>query len=185
MCFLSKKKKKETILKLCKVIVIGDPLVGKSVMLTFLVTGKYILKPLTIGVDFYVYKLKIKDNSFIGLQIWDFSGIKRFRFLITQYFLGSDLCLLCYDITNYRSFENLTEWYKMVKNIIPNVNFMIVGMKHDLGTTKREVSMKVSKNFAHKMKIPYVLEVSAKTGYNMDKFIKILSKLLRNNDEKK
>lgn len=34
--------------------------------------------------------------------------------MITNYIGGADAVLLCYDITNYDSFANLEDWYRLV-----------------------------------------------------------------------
>ena len=34
--------------------------------------------------------------------------------MITNYIAGADAVLLCYDITNYESFANLEDWYRLV-----------------------------------------------------------------------
>jgi Ras-related protein Rab-28 len=34
--------------------------------------------------------------------------------MITNYISGANAVLLCYDITNYDSFANLEDWYRLV-----------------------------------------------------------------------
>jgi Ras-related protein Rab-28 len=34
--------------------------------------------------------------------------------MITNYIAGADAVLLCYDVTNYESFANLEDWYRLV-----------------------------------------------------------------------
>ncbi len=34
--------------------------------------------------------------------------------MITNYIAGADAVLMCYDITNYESFANLEDWYRLV-----------------------------------------------------------------------
>jgi Ras-related protein Rab-28 len=34
--------------------------------------------------------------------------------MITNYISGADAVLLCYDVTNYESFANLEDWYRLV-----------------------------------------------------------------------
>ncbi len=34
--------------------------------------------------------------------------------MLTSYISGADAVLLCYDITNYESFANLEDWYRLV-----------------------------------------------------------------------
>jgi Ras-related protein Rab-28 len=34
--------------------------------------------------------------------------------MITNYISGADAVFMCYDITNYESFANLEDWYRLV-----------------------------------------------------------------------
>ena len=34
--------------------------------------------------------------------------------MVINYIAGADAVLLCYDITNYESFANLEDWYRLV-----------------------------------------------------------------------
>jgi Ras-related protein Rab-28 len=53
-------------------------------------------------------------NIQIALQIWDIGGQSIGSKMITNYISGADAVLLCYDITNYESFANLEDWYRLV-----------------------------------------------------------------------
>eukprot|EP01046_Picozoa_sp_COSAG06_P042189 COSAG06_NODE_5342_length_3537_cov_39.550055_3_plen_81_part_00 len=35
--------------------------------------------------------------------------------MIGNYIYGAQVVLLCYDITNYQSFQNLEDWYRLVR----------------------------------------------------------------------
>ena len=49
--------------------------------------------------------------------------------MITNYISGADAVLLCYDITNYESFANLEDWYRLVlkafqDNTLPYISLL-------------------------------------------------------------
>ena len=56
--------------------------------------------------------------------------------MITNYITGAHVVLLCYDITNYDSFSNLEDWYRLVVKTFEGQNSMpytvLVGNKIDL-----------------------------------------------------
>jgi len=124
-----------------KIVVVGDGGIGKSTMIQRLITGKYIEQKITIGTDLASWSLGMADMS-IKLQIWDFAGEKRFRFFLPSYSRGAEGCLLCYDITRYTSFQNLQEWYDIVKNNTSDPRFVLVGGKVDLADSRRTVQFK-------------------------------------------
>jgi Ras-related protein Rab-28 len=53
-------------------------------------------------------------NREIALQIWDIGGQSIGSKMVTNYIAGAHAVLLCYDITNYESFANLEDWYRLV-----------------------------------------------------------------------
>lgn len=41
--------------------------------------------------------------------------------MIRNYIYGAQAVLLCYDITNYDSFQNLEDWYRLVQQTFQGV----------------------------------------------------------------
>lgn len=101
---------------LFKVCIVGDGGVGKSTMVQRLSTGQFIPQKITIGTDLAIENIRIDDKITADLQIWDFAGERRFRLFLPNYARGALGCLLCYDITRRTSFDNLEEWFNIVKN---------------------------------------------------------------------
>ena len=159
---------------LFKIVVVGDGGIGKSTMIQRLLTGRYIAQKITIGTDLATYSLEDGEKS-IKLQIWDFAGEKRFRFFLPSYSRGAQGCLLCFDLTRYSSFENLKEWYNIVKDNSTNAVFTLVGEKHDLAESKRAVETSIAQEFQKEYDIPYYFETSSKTGYNNAEIFRILT----------
>ncbi len=44
------------------------------------------------------------------LQLWDTSGLERFRSITTSYYRNARALIVVYDMSWYRSFENLASW---------------------------------------------------------------------------
>jgi small GTP-binding protein len=81
-----------------KIIVIGDPGVGKS-CLTMKATknvweSNYVA---TVGFEFFSFNIKINDKV-IKLQIWDTCGQEIYRSLITNFYRNSSLAIMTYAI---------------------------------------------------------------------------------------
>jgi len=162
---------------LFKIVIVGDGGIGKSTMIQRLITGRFVPMKITIGTDLATKELDVNSNK-IKLQVWDFAGEKRFRFFLPNYARGAKGCLLCYDISRYTSFQNLPEWYEIVKQNAGKPVFILVGCKHDLAELKRTVSLEEAKNFQQEYNIPYFFETSSKTGYQNEKIFEILSRTL-------
>ena len=52
----------------------------------------------------------------MALQIWDIGGQSIGSKMIGNYIYGAQAVLVCYDITNYQSFQNLEDWMKLVQD---------------------------------------------------------------------
>eukprot|EP00485_Elphidium_margaritaceum_P021220 CAMPEP_0202719528 /NCGR_PEP_ID=MMETSP1385-20130828/131902_1 /ASSEMBLY_ACC=CAM_ASM_000861 /TAXON_ID=933848 /ORGANISM="Elphidium margaritaceum" /LENGTH=87 /DNA_ID=CAMNT_0049382769 /DNA_START=1 /DNA_END=261 /DNA_ORIENTATION=+ len=60
----------------------------------------------TIGVDFRIKTLSILDQT-VKVQAWDLAGNVRFRTITQSYYRGGHAILLCFDITNHASFQDI------------------------------------------------------------------------------
>ncbi|VDK49478.1 unnamed protein product [Anisakis simplex] len=51
----------------------------------------------------------------------------------TQLYVGADVCILCYDMSNEESFENIEKkWLNELKNYCPERPYLLVATKYDL-----------------------------------------------------
>jgi len=136
---------------------------------------------ITIGVDFHVKKLTVNGKNVL-LQIWDFAGESRFRFLLPSYVLGASGGLFMYDITRYSSLKNFPEWVKIFKNGFIGdkdkpLPVIMVGGKLDLGF-KRAVPSKEAFDLAKSHKLHGYIECSAKDGRNIEDIFEEIAKLM-------
>ncbi|KAJ8931405.1 hypothetical protein NQ314_015677 [Rhamnusium bicolor] len=97
--------------KVFKIIVIGDPNVGKTTLTYRFCEGKFLdLAEATIGVDFRSRTVNI-DGEDITLQLWDTAGQERYRMsMIRHYYRNTHAIVFVYDVTNAASFDSLKKW---------------------------------------------------------------------------
>lgn len=157
-----------------KIIIVGDPGVGKTSLLLRYIEDRFEEEYLTtIGVDFYIQTLTIEDKE-IKLQIWDTGGQEKFSFMRPGYYMGSVGAVIVYDATQPASFQNLKKWMDEVQKYCPNVPLIIVENKVDL---MRMVSRDAVKRFINTYKLP-LFETSAKDNLNVTNLFRYFSRML-------
>lgn len=163
-----------------KVIILGDGAVGKtSIAMRF--TDDYFAKSYkqTIGLDFFIKQLQLPNDINVAIQLWDIGGQTIGGKMIGNYIYGAQAVLLTYDISNYQSFQNLEDWYSLVKKTfeggaMPYV--ALVANKADL-THLRAVKPERHNEFADANEM-YSYFVSAKSGDNvMSTFYRVAADL--------
>ncbi len=138
---------------------------------------------MTIGLDFYLKNLNLNEKK-ISLQIWDFAGESRFRFLLPGYVMGASGGIFMYDITRYASLKNLDEWLDVIsqglKEDYRKIPILMVGGKSDL-ELKRTVSKKEAIDMAKSRHLLGYTECSSKSGLNVESVFSSLAQTLMKN----
>ena len=101
----------------------------------------------------------------VKLQLWDFSGQKKFRSLLKAYIKETKAILLVYNITDESSFLSVNDWIKEIKKYEVNPIIVLVGQKCDL--ENRIISEERGRELANELGVEF-FEISAKTGYNVE-----------------
>jgi len=151
---------------LFKTLVIGSSGVGKSSLLLRFADNTFTESFIsTIGVDFKVVTLDM-GGKLVKLQCWDTSGQERFRTITSSYYRGAHGILVCFDVSDETSFDNLSQWLGEIdRYACENVNVMVVGCKTDL-KSKRVISKEKAQAFCDALDKPY-MECSAKDNENV------------------
>ncbi|KAM9308360.1 ras-related protein Rab-10-like [Gastrophryne carolinensis] len=159
-----------------KLVMAGDSSVGKTCIMSRYTDNTLPSYISTVGIDFKTKTIHIEETP-LKLQIWDTAGQERFHTLSVSYFRGAQGFLLVYDITNTKSFENITLWMKDIKmKAGEEVDIVLLGNKCDK-EDEREVSKERGEKLAWEYGIHF-FETSAKENINIDKAFLILSEAI-------
>ena len=162
-----------------KVVIFGDAGSGKTSLTKRYMTGLF--KPntqMTIGVDFETKNLNI-DGVEVKLMVWDFGGEERFRFIFPKYIHGAMGGILLYDITNYASLSHVIDWLSIMNGSHEQFPIILSGAKADLELI-REVNYKEGLKIAKSMDLDDFIECSSKTGKNVERLFRRLTKMMLN-----
>ncbi|KAH3762933.1 circularly permutated Ras protein 1 [Pelomyxa schiedti] len=161
---------------LFKLLLIGDSGVGKSCFLLRFSDDSYFTESFisTIGVDFKIRTVEM-GGKVIKLQVWDTAGQERFRTITSSYYRGAHGILICYDISDRHSYDNLKQWLGEVERYAAeSVSTVIVGMKSDLRTSRPDcVSTREAQEFADSYGLR-LSECSSKANENITSTVLLL-----------
>jgi len=146
-----------------KVMMLGDSTVPKTSLTIRYITGFYTEDlRLSIGVDFYSKTVNFEGKK-AKIQIWDFGGEERFRFLLSQYCRGADSAIFLYDITNRFTLEHFPDWLEVVRENAGYIPIILAGTNLDLEFC-REISYSEGLQVSRDYNLDGFIEVSHKTG---------------------
>ena len=115
-----------------KLLTAGEGGVGKTTLLHKYIKGEFLADTkMTIGVEFFLKELNV-DGFDVILQLWDFGGQERFRFLLESYVIGARGALLMFDLTRTMTLENIEQWVNICRSKDPNLPILFLGTKADL-----------------------------------------------------
>ena len=158
-----------------KILTAGEGGVGKTTLLHRYVEGKFSAETkMTIGVEFFLKETEI-DSKHCTLQLWDFGGQERFRFLLESYVLGAKGALLMFDLTRITTLENLQQWLNIVRKGAPDLPVLFLGTKLDLDD-EIMVEDDYAKSFLSEFNLIDYLKISSKTGENVQKAFDVLTR---------
>lgn len=163
---------------LYKIILVGDPKVGKTSLLTRY-TKNVVKNPNpTIGVEYATKCVLLKNGAgIVKAQIWDTSGSEKYKSITTAHYRRSVGALLFYDLTEEQSFRNTEEWLKEIQeHTEEGIVILLIGNKYDLveeNPSERKVKIEEVQNFCKKNYLLYN-ETSAKTGFNVKESFEML-----------
>jgi len=129
-----------------KIVVLGSQGVGKTSLVHRYVKNSFqpATTTSTVGASFLTKRVVDDDSdTVVRLQIWDTAGQERFRSISRLYYRAAQACILCYSITDQKSFEEMGIWLTELRRNLPaDVILHVVGTKTDIvarDPSKREV----------------------------------------------
>ena len=164
-----------------KIITAGEGGVGKTTLLYRYKEGRFLEDTsMTSGVEFSLKTLLI-DKYKMDLQIWDFGGQDRFRYMLPNYVVGALGALFMVDLSRIMTLDNIEEWVNLIRKNNPRLPIILVGTKNDL-VEEIQIDDDYAMEFKNKYEIFDFIKTSSKSGENVEKcFEKLARKIIELN----
>ncbi|XP_074649806.1 GTP-binding protein Rit1-like isoform X2 [Tubulanus polymorphus] len=138
-----------------KIVIMGDGGVGKSALTMQFVCHRFLDYHDPTIEDAYNHQAKI-DGEPAHLDILDTAGQPEFSAMREQYMHKGEGFILCYSITDRRSFDAILEYKKLIGRVrkCDDIPIVLVGNKYDLETNNR-VTVEEGQSLARQMGCPF------------------------------
>ncbi|XP_071289143.1 EF-hand calcium-binding domain-containing protein 4B [Agelaius tricolor] len=169
--------------RLFKIVFVGNSSVGKTSFLRRFCEDRFFPgTAATVGVDYNVRTVTV-DHSQVALQLWDTAGQERYRSITKQFFRKADGVIVMYDITAKDTFTAVKQWLISIEEATgENVPVLLLGNKTD-NEKEREVPMGMGDHLAKDYNLIFY-ECSAYSGYNVEKSVLHLARILKEHEDK-
>ena len=127
----------------------------------------------TIGGAYLQQTVTLADGTQVKLHIWDTGGSERFRSMVSLYYRDAAAAIICYDLTDEKSFQSVHFWINEMINNNDKEDFVMVlaGNKCDIESSQRKVTSDMAAGLGQKHQM-ILSETSAKTGEGVQELFK-------------
>ena len=177
-----------------KILILGEAGVGKTSLKVRYTDNKFLSNAkISTAIDFKIKLIHLTESETAKLSIWDTAGSERYRSIANSYLKNAQAILLCFDISDKKSFDELgtfwqsfiTEYFSLGKEQNKICLVYLVGTKQDL-EQQRAVSKDEALNFIKQFENGEYFETSALTGYNVEEvFQELTLKLIELHEQNK
>ncbi|KAM9734473.1 rho-related GTP-binding protein RhoF [Menidia menidia] len=162
-----------------KIVIVGDGGCGKTSLLMVYAKGDFPEKYAPSVFEKYVTSITLGGKE-IKLNLYDTAGQDDYDRLRPLSYQEANLILVCFDVTNPTSFENVQiKWFPEVKHFCPNIPVVLIGCKTDLrkdkecarklkATNQDPITYLQGEEIRQLMKAELYLECSAKYQENVE-----------------
>jgi small GTP-binding protein len=163
-----------------KIIIVGDPNVGKTSLILRYTDNAFrrnYVPTLGVMVSDKIFKI---EETIVQLTLWDIGGQQKFQTMRNQFYRGSDAVFLVFDLTRPETFKNIPRWFsdvdEQLKNRSEDLLGFILGNKNDL-TDQIQVTSDKANQMANKLGLGFI-DTSALLGENVDYAFSTIANLL-------
>ncbi|XP_041058151.1 rho-related GTP-binding protein RhoF isoform X1 [Carcharodon carcharias] len=179
-----------------KIVIVGDGGCGKTSLLMVFAKGDFPEQYAPSVFEKYVKDVTLRNKK-ISLTLYDTAGQEDYDRLRPLSYQDTNIFLICYDVTNPTSFENVRiKWVPEVNHFCQGAPMLLIGCKTDLRMDKERlrrlraaqqepITYNQGEEAARQINAVMYLECSAKFRENIEDIFKEASSAALNAIKKK
>ncbi len=157
-----------------KIIIVGEPAVGKTSLVKKFVSGQFSKDyRSSIGTNIFIKKINLENIGETTIQLWDIAGQERWINMRRSYYSGAKGVLIVGDLTRKNTFDQIVKfWVPDVKQYCELTPIVLIANKNDLKEKINEIEINT---LGQQINAIGIFTTSAKTGENVEMAFKIIS----------
>jgi small GTP-binding protein len=157
-----------------KIIVIGEPAVGKTSLVKKFVSGRFTADyRASIGTNIFAKKIVLENTTEITLQLWDIGGQERWINMRRPYYSGAKGIIIVGDLTRINTFDQIEKfWVPDLTRYCSTIPIILIGNKTDLSS---EIKKGKIDALGERIKTRSIIFTSAKSGDNVELAFKLIA----------
>ena len=162
------------------ILTLGSSTVGKTTFIWKYIQDSFLENTLTTtGIDIQTKYIKTEDGKKYRCNFFDTAGEEKYRSISVSHFKNADGVILMYDITNKKTYNDITQWIKDIREYKgEEFPMILIGNKCDL-EDERAVTFEQGKELANNYGFEF-METSNKDGTNIEEAgISIINKVIK------
>lgn len=160
-----------------KIVIVGDGGCGKTSLLMVYAKGDFPEKYAPSVFEKYVTTVSHGGKE-IQLNLYDTAGQEDYDRLRPLSYQDADMVLVCYDVMNPTSFDNVTiKWHPEVRHFCRDIPLVLIGCKTDLRKDKEHSRKLKASGLAP---ITYVQGEETRQQINADLYLECSAKYREN-----
>ena len=165
-----------------KIILLGEAGTGKTNLIHTCCGLEFNPESNSSASASFLEKRVLINNTKFCLNLWDTAGQEKFRSLNSIFIKDSQICILVYDITNRKSFEELDYWKKAIEEKLGDKPLLAVAAnKIDLYETE-QVTEEEGKEYASKIGASFSVTSAKKEPEGFENYVlELVKKFLEKN----
>ena len=157
-----------------KIIVIGEPAVGKTSLVKKFVSGQFTKDyRSSIGTNIFTKKIILEKKTETTLQLWDIAGQERWVNIRRPYYSGAKGVIIVGDLTRSNTFDQIEKfWIPDLTQDCSLVPIILLANKSDLSN---KIEKQWIDSLGERINTNSIFFTSAKTGENVELAFKLIA----------